>query len=484
MKPIIVSLLLYIQIQYNIIKYLLVLLVGKNVIKEPVEKKPINQLYQQMQVDSFPKIETTELLDYKQLIAQHKRKHGQTIKPIKRRKNSKNRVPNTITCPFCGAPHHYIYDNNGGKGQFYCKVCEKTFNYKIVYSKSIKRKCPYCNYTLVKIKERKDFDIYKCKNNDCHYYKLNLALMSKKDKKLFKKQPYRFKLRYIYREFKYNYSPLSKDNENTVLPVVDLSKIHSTPHTLGIILTYYVNYGLSSRRTASLMKDIHQLNISHQTVLNYAETVGSMVKPFVDDYPYELSQSFCGDETYLKVKGKWQYLFFFFDSVKKIILSYRLSPHRDTLSAIKAMDDVLSKIKNLPDDLAFVVDGNPIYLLAQHYFAQHGIHFDIHQVIGLSNDDPVSTEYRPLKEIIERLNRTFKRSYKTTLGFKSSAGSISFINLFVAYFNFLRPHSALEKKVPVIIPELKDLPHMPARWGKLIELSQEHILKKQSELSA
>ena len=262
----------------------------------------------------------------------------------------------------------------------------------------------------VKIKVRKEFDIYKCKNDDCPYYKVQLALMTKKEKELFKKAPFRFKLRYIYREFKYDFKPLSKDNAEVELPKVDISRIHSSSHTLGLILTYYVNYGLSSRRTAAVMKDVHQLDISRQTVLNYAEAVGSLVKPFVDDYPYELSGSFCGDETYLKVQGKWQYLFFFFDALKKIILSYRLSPNRDTLSAIKALDDVLAKLKSLPDDLSFVVDSNPIYLLAQHYFAQHGIYFDIHQVIGLTNDDPVSEEHRPLKEIIERLNRTFKRS--------------------------------------------------------------------------
>lgn len=38
----------------------------------------------------------------------------------------------------------------------------------------------------------------------------------------------------------------------------------------------------------------------------------------------------------------------FFDSVKKIILSYRVSPNRDTLSAVKALDDVLSKLKDIP----------------------------------------------------------------------------------------------------------------------------------------
>ncbi|SET15203.1 integrase core domain-containing protein, partial [Anaerobranca gottschalkii] len=103
-------------------------------------------------------------------------------------------------------------------------------------------------------------------------------------------------------------------------------------------------------------------------------------------------------------------------------------------------------------------------MLAQHFFAEHGIHFDITQVIGLTNDDEVSKEYRPLKQIVERLNRTFKGNYRSTHGFGSEHGSVSFVTLFVAYFNFLRPHSALEGKVPVVINELSNLPTMPAKW--------------------
>lgn len=101
-------------------------------------------------------------------------------------------------------------------------------------------------------------------------------------------------------------------------------------------------------------------------------------------------------------------------------------------------------------------------------------------VIGLTNDDPVSKEYRPLKQIIERLNRTFKGNYKGTTGFNSDEGPVAFVNLFTAYFNFLRPHSALENAVPVVNPGLEKLPHMPARWSKLIQLSQEYLLKNQA----
>ena len=76
---------------------------------------------------------------------------------------------------------------------------------------------------------------------------------------------------------------------------------------------------------------------------------------------------------------------------------------RDWKSAALAINDVLVKVKEspsnetkeIPENLNLVVDGNPIYLLAQHWFAQHNINFDVTQVIGLTNDDPISKEYRP-----------------------------------------------------------------------------------------
>lgn len=381
-----------------------------------------------------------------------------------------------MKCPRCGAPSDYLYANNGGKGQYQCKVCACLFNKKNQYAKEAILKCPHCSKTLEKIKERKDFLVFKCKNNDCPYYKKKLQGMSKKEKKQFEKDPQSFKVRYIFRQFQIDYQPLAKHSPKK--PKVDLSRLHVSPHTLGLILTYHVNYGLSARKTAALMKDVHGVPISHQSILNYENSVALLLKPYVDHYPYELSDQFCGDETYIKVNGRWHYLFFFFDAVKKIILSYPVSPNRDTVSAIRAIDEVLWKMKEIPEDLTFVVDGNPIYLLAQHFFAQHGITFDVKQVIGLTNEDPVSTEYRPLKQIIERLNRTFKGNYRSTHGFGSDHGSVSYVTLFVAYFNFLRPHSALEGKVPVVIPELKGLPNMPARWTKLIGLAQQWLVEQ------
>ena len=482
MTKMIIWLLAYIKFQQKVITVLVVLLTGRNIL--PKSDKPISKQYRQMQIDSMPIIENREKLDYRKLLADHELEHNKELKPINRHKNSKANVPANLNCPRCEAPHTYIYDNDGGRGQFNCKVCSTNFNRKTSYPKQAIIKCPHCFKTLVKIKQRNNFSVHKCKNDLCSFYQKNLDDMNEDESKLFAEKPHEFKVRYIcyiYREFEFDYDPLSKsaDQPAEAISRVDIAKIHSSPHTLGLILTYYANYGLSARRTAGIMQDIHNVKISYQTVLNYAEAASKLVKPFVDNYQYELSDSFCGDETYLKIKGKWQYLFFFFDAEKKIILSHRISPERDTLAAIKAFDDTLKKMDPIPKDLSFVVDANPIYLLAQHFFARKGIYFDLNQVVGLTNNDEVSREFRPLKQIVERLNRTFKREYKTTAGFSSSAGSETFTVLFVTYFNFLRPHSALEDKVPVTIPELEGLPNMPARWLKIIDLSQDY-LKKQS----
>ncbi|WLR41657.1 DDE-type integrase/transposase/recombinase [Bacillus carboniphilus] len=468
---IITYLLVLIKYQDQMIRTLLTLLLGKSVFEKSTEK-PVNKPYRKLQVDHLPIVEIPEKLDFNQLLAEHLESKGKPLKPVKRR--SGKPIPSSIQCPKCGAPSSYLYANNGDKGQYQCKVCSCLFSEKNRYLKEAIFKCPHCMKSLEKIKERTDFNVWKCRHNHCSYYQKKIKAMTSKEKKQFKEDPHDFKVRYIFREFTLDFKPLSKQSPQK--PKVDLSRLYVSPHTLGLILTYHVNYGLSARKTAALMKDIHGVSISHQSILNYENSVALWLKPYVDHYPYELSDQFCGDETYIRVNGRWHYLFFFFDAVKKVILSYPVSPNRDTTAAIQAIDEVLLKMKKIPEDLTFIVDGNPIYLLAQHFFSQHHISFDIKQVIGLTNEDEVSREFRPLKQIIERLNRTFKGNYRSTHGFGSEQGSVSYVTLFVAYFNFLRPHSALEGKVPVIIKDLEKLPNMPAKWTKLIELSQQWVI--------
>lgn len=429
-------------------------------IKNDSSDNPVSERYRTMQVDEMPIVEKRVLLDYKKLLADYYEKHGKHLKPVNRR--SKYLPPKGSVCPICGAPYEYIYDNSGGRGQLGCKVCKNTFHLHKSYLDQLVLKCPHCGKALSKKRDRSNFTVYTCSNKLCSFYINNITSMSKEERIDSKNNSFKYKLHYYYRVFDIKFDSLK--NVFKIPSAIDLSRIRNSKYILGLVLTYHINYGLSTRQTASIIWDIHEKKISHQTVANYASSAAKVLKPFLDNYPYTLSDkiAICGDETYIKILGKNHYVFFIMDTVKKIITSYSIFSNRDGISAIKAIYSTLSKFKKIPENLLFVFDGNPIYILAQHFFAQHGISFDVKQVIGLSNDDDVSKEYRWLKQIIERLNRTFKGSYKVKNGFNSFVKANEFMVLFSSFFNFLRRHSALNYNVPVNIPEVQHMPNMPS----------------------
>ena len=57
-------------------------------------------------------------------------------------------------------------------------------------------------------------------------------------------------------------------------------------NVMGLCLSYKVNLGLSLRKTAHALHEIHGIKISHQQVANCLKTAAVCVKPFVDNYDY------------------------------------------------------------------------------------------------------------------------------------------------------------------------------------------------------
>ena len=293
-----------------------------------IDNKPTDERYKQFKVDEPALIEPfvkLEHKDYKQLIKDN------NIKPIKRRKE----ITVDIKCPCCGAPKEYLYDNNGKQTQFECKVCSHRFAHNHSKMYDVVLRCPHCRHALSLKHERTDFDVYFCRNPKCQYYINNLAALTLTEQKKFKENPTLFKLHYVYRKFHIDLPTLTKDYRDFVKQPVDLSKIYSSQYVLGLCLTYHVNYGLSYRQTASILNDIHEIDISYKTVENYCKSVSPTIQALLEFYPYELSDTIAADETYIKILGKTAYIFFYFDAKKKIVTSYRVFEKRDTLSSIK-----------------------------------------------------------------------------------------------------------------------------------------------------
>jgi transposase-like protein len=260
------------------------------------------------------------------------------------------------------------------------------------------------------------------------------------------------------------------------------NKIYSSPYILGIILTLHVNLGISSRKTAQILKCIFNVNLSHQSILNYSKATAFYLAPWLNSFKSNLSALLVGDETYIKIAAKWAYVFFIIDPVSKVITASYVSLRRSTYAASCAIFQALAASLKPLSTPTFIFDGNPIYKLAQLFFHTQNIFFGIKTVIGLKNKDKESKEFRPFKQMIERLNRTFKYHYRPTNGFSDQHSAASFVILFTSFYNFLRPHQALKYKTPIQLPDLDNITYMPSKWLKIIEIAQKHCLDNQYKL--
>ena len=68
-----------------------------------------------------------------------------------------------------------------------------------------------------------------------------------------------------------------------------------------------------------------------------------------------------------------------------------------------------------------------------------------------------------------KANRTYKYHTRPRAGFKTFDGAVALTTVFVAFYNFIRPHSTLKNATPVALDALNEHSLMPDKWVALIE---------------
>ena len=481
MDNIILYLLKIIQEQYQQLCWLVLFICRYIPLKQWAHDELHSPKYQKFLTDELPVIKPFIKQDWQFWNEYYRLRYGKPVPPVNPQKGKIRTVPEDTVCPLCGAPHQYIYDNSGGRGQFKCKICQQTFVNGAKVITPLKLQCPHCGHALQPVKDRKHFRIHKCVNDNCPYYIRNLK---KLPKGLPKKDYWKYKLRYLYREFSVNFFDMDLSQFPQWATSFKFKK--NNAHIMGLCLTYRVNLKLSLRQTVRAMKEIHEIEISHTMVNYYAKTAAVLIQPFVDSYDYKPSYDLAADETYIKIRGVKAYVWLIMDKVTRSILGYQVSTSRDVGPCILTMRMAFDKFKEFPGKaLRFIADGYSAYpLAAQQFKIEKGWDVSITQVIGLTNEDEVSKKFRPYKQLIERLNRTFKESYRVTCGYGAQDGAAHSVSLWVAYYNFLRPHEVTGGKEPLNKVELlESAGNMPGKWQLLVYLGQQTILKQQGEAS-
>jgi len=418
-----------------------------------------------------PKI-TQPSADWKQLLEQYRLKNGKRLKPVKRRHQASS-VASSIRCPHCNAPASYLYYNDGKKRyQLRCKVCHVLFPAKHRHRLSIKTKywCPICHSALYRWKQSEIVTIYKCPNHKCPRYLEAKSKLNRLEKELQNQKSSQFKLRYQYRA--YHFDPADLVPASPTCPAGALNRIHNSLDTLGLVLSFNISFGLSARMTVRILKDVFNVSLSHQTVLNYTQTAAFYCHQLNLNHKGSLDALVAGDETYIRVSNQWNYTWFTIGTNSRAIHAYHLSDSRDVQHALITLQET---IRTVPDNqlTTLVADGNPSYDAAVHAInaAADGTILQRRKVIGLENVDAESAEFRAFKQFIERLNRTYKFHTRARCGFKNFAGAVALTVLFVTHYNFLRPHSSLNYQSPISLPELNHIYTIQGRWGKVLQMA-------------
>jgi transposase-like protein len=441
-----------------------------------VDEKPPH--YRQFRVDQIPPLPADDKISYKlewKLLKQAKESlSGKSINPVCHRNGRK--PPSGCKCGHCEAPAKYLYLNNGMlQSQVKCKICGKTSpSHGTRRKRKTRYLCPHCSKALSQWKQSKQSTIYKCFSYTCPHYLNNKTRLTKEEQDIRDRQKYdpNFKLHYQYREYH-----ISPDDLITKRPVPDtranLRNIHNNYHTLGLVLTFAINLGLSSRVTRSALKGIFDISLSHQTVVNYINLAAQHLSSYIDEHgPAPLGLS-AADETYIIVDNKWTYTWFVIDSKTRAICGYNISNHRGMQPALALLYNTFGNPSDNTKHPDLITDGNPAYDAAvmayNDLIKNDDSKLTKRTVIGLKNLDDQSKEYRSFKQLVERLNRTYKYHTRPRAGFKTFDGAVALTTLFVAFYNFMRPHSSLENATPVSLDALKEHSLMPDKWVALLE---------------
>jgi putative transposase len=328
--------------------------------------------------------------------------------------------------------------------------------------------CPHCEHPLYLWKERKDVSIYKCDNDSCPAFLKNKSNLNFREKLLAKIKSSQFKLRYQFREYHFTNEELAHSAPDRT---ASISNIRNSLNTLCLALTFQVSLGISARKTAFILRNVFSIPCSYQTVLNYSQAAAYYCHRFNLKYKGNVDNIQAGDEAYIKINGENCYTFFFISPQRRKITAYHVDDSRDTLPATVAMNEAIRTSK-ANQQITFVVDGNPSYPAGIHFLNQsRDPKLSIRKVIGLQNLDSESEEFRPFKQLVERLIRTYKFHIRAACGFNTQNGAVALTTLFVTHYNFLRPHQALGYSVPIPLTELEDIPTLQGKWAKLLHMS-------------
>jgi len=169
---------------------------------------------------------------------------------------------------------------------------------------------------------------------------------------------------------------------------------------------WYLRYALSYRDLEEMMRE-RGLSLDNTTIYRWVQAYAPELEKRIRPHLRPTSDSYRVDETYVKIKGEWKYLYRAVDSTGQTI-DFMLSAKRDARAAKRFFRKML-KAASHSSPRVINVDKNPAYPPAVEQLKEEGT---------LPNRTQLR-QCKYLNNLIEQDHRFIKRRVNAGLGFFS-----------------------------------------------------------------
>jgi len=179
-------------------------------------------------------------------------------------------------------------------------------------------------------------------------------------------------------------------------------RLHYPLDVILMCVRWYVAYGLSVRNLEEMMAE-RGIQVDHSTVHRWAIKLLPVLEKAFRRHKRPVGRSWRVDETYVKVKGHWKYLYRAVDKAGQTV-DFLLRAHRDKAAAQRYFEKSINQ------------NGEPETVTID----KSGANRAALEAINAGRDMPIKVrQNKYLNNIVEQDHRAIKRRTRPMLGFKT-----------------------------------------------------------------
>jgi transposase-like protein len=258
-----------------------------------------------------------------------------------------------------------------------------------------------------------------------------------------------------------------KDCKRKFIVDEGFERMKATPETVTVALDLYFK-GISMRAIVDHIKQFYGVEVSHVAIYKWIRKYVAMMKKYCDQLVLRVSGIWHSDEMTLNIKDldnhenlRWAWNVI--DNESRFWLASQITEKREIADARKVLAQASSLSKTRP--MAIVTDGLRAYqdAIPKEFFtlkAPRTEHVRIPNIRNRSNNN-----------MVERLHGTIRQRNKVMRGLDDEETAQTIMDGMRIYYNFLRPHSALNGKTPA---QKASIESNQATWLTLIKKANQH----------